>query len=233
MAKKELLFSLIMPLVALLLVGVLTIGRSIAMGNELKKDQFNIKADDLGFAKELVKETRQMIMPQIKAKWLELKSMLARKEKEDETISDFDFDPNWDRSFRIFVSCSMSKNLLKSYAQQAKKYGGVLVLNGLPGGSWWKLSELITEISGNSPELVSMQIDDEAFARFNIREVPSFVLSKEEDIFAEYPKVTFDKVTGSIGIRRALELFKQQGELQDIASSKLEQAQVNGEEANE
>lgn len=213
-----------------LIVGLMLYG-NVAMGNEQNKDQFNFKADDLELAQQLTKEARQMILPQIRAKWLELKNMLARKEKEDETVPDFDFesDPKWGTSFRIFVSNSMSKNLLKSYAEQAKKYGGVLVLNGLPKGSWWELSELITEVSGNNPELVAMQIDDEAFARFNIREVPSFLLSKEEDIFAENSKVTFDKVTGSVGIRRALELFKEQGELSDIASNKLEQAQINRE----
>lgn len=202
---------------------------NVAIGNEQTKAQSNVKGNDLELAKELTKEARQIVLPEIKAKWLELKSMLQGKEKQDETASDFDFesDSKWGTSFRIFVSNSMSKNLLKSYAEQAKKYGGVLVLNGLPDGSWWKLSELVTEISGNNPELIAMQIDDEAFARFNIKEVPSFVLSKEEDIFAENPKVTFDKVTGSIGIRRALELFKEQGELQDIASSKLEQEQID------
>jgi type-F conjugative transfer system pilin assembly protein TrbC len=229
MAKKELLFYVIRQLIASQLVVGLMLYGNVAMGNEQTKAHSNVKGDDLEFAKELTKEARQIIMPQIKAKWLELKSMLARKEKEDEVISGFDFDPNWGTSFRIFVSSSMSKNLLKSYAEQAKKYGGVLVLNGLPKGSWWELSELITEVSGNNPELVAMQIDDEAFARFNIREVPSFLLSKEEDIFAENSKVTFDKVTGSVGIRRALELFKEQGELSDIASNKLEQAQINRE----
>lgn len=85
----------------------------------------------------------------------------------------------------------------------------------------------MTEISGDQPELVAMQIDDEAFAQFNITHVPSFVLSKEEDMFAENPKVTFDKVTGSIGIRRALEMFREKGQLKDIAAHKLQQGAVD------
>jgi hypothetical protein len=43
-------------------------------------------------------------------------------------------------------------------------------------------------------------------------------------IFSENPKVTFDKVTGSIGIRKALELFADCGQLADIAREKLIEA---------
>jgi conjugal transfer pilus assembly protein TrbC len=165
----------------------------------------------------------------MQAKWLELQNMQGNIKEENKQSNkmlldlDYSHDPEWGSSFRIFVSSSMSKNLLKNYAITAKKYGGVLVFKGLPGNSWRQLSELVTEISGDKPELVAMQIDDEAFVQFNIKEVPSFVLSKEEDMFAENPEVTFDKVTGSIGIRRALEIFEEKGQLQDIARRKLKQ----------
>ena len=254
MAKKELLFYVMLQLIAFGLAIWLMLCGNVAIGSEQTKDQFNFETNDLEFASKLANQSRQMTLSQIKAKWLELKGMLegrAMKDQQDSwhaennqpnnnanrdqaisNLSDIELDPEWGTDFRIFVSSSMSKNLLKAYAKQAKKYGAVLVFNGLPGGSWRKLSELVTEISGNNPELVSIQIDDEAFARFDIKVVPSFVLSKEEDVFAEQPKVTFDKVTGAIGTRRVLELFKEQGQLAEFASDKLEQGRINGVMAN-
>jgi len=219
MAQEKLLFSVILLLLC----------SPIAHGNE----QFRFKKEDLEFAKNLSKESRQMSLGEMQAKWLELQNMLGNikeeNKQENKMLLDLDYshDPEWGSSFRIFVSSSMSKNLLKNYAIAAKHYGGVLVLKGLPGNSWRKLSELVTEISGDKPELIAMQIDDEAFAQFNITEVPSFVLAKEEDMFAENPKVTFDKATGSIGIRRALEIFEEKGQLKDIARRKLKQGPID------
>ena len=191
-------------------------------------EQFKFEQKDLDFAKDLTKRSRQMTLLEIKQKWLELENMLGKdndlgKSLNSQDITDFN-DPSFGSSFRIFVSSSMSRNLLKSYAKTARNYGGVLVFNGLPGGSWRKLSKLVSSISGNDNEAIAMQIDDEAFAEFNITKVPSIVLAKEEDIFSENPKVTFDKITGSVGIRRALEKFASSGQLQELARIKLKQA---------
>ena len=222
MAKTQLLFYVMLVLLC----------SSTALGNE----EFRFKKDDLEFAKDLTKKSRQMTLLEMQTKWVELQNMLGNIKEENKQGNkmlldlDYSHDPEWGSSFRIFVSSSMSKNLLKNYAIKVKQYGGVLVLKGLPSNSWRKLSELVTEISGDKPELVAMQIDDEAFAQFNITQVPSFVLSKEEDMFAENSKVTFDKVAGSIGIRRALEIFEEKGQLQDIARRKLKQGQGHEDE---
>jgi type-F conjugative transfer system pilin assembly protein TrbC len=208
MAQKKLLFSLILSLFFSL--------------DTTAKERFDLKKEDLEFAKDLTEKSKQMTLSGIKAKWLELQNMLRSQNRNNmgdtESLAAFNREREWGTSFRIFVSSSMSKNLLKSYAKQAKKYNAVLVFNGLPEGSWRKLSELITEISGTRQEDIAAQIDNEAFARFNVSRVPSFVLSKEEDIFSENPKVTFDKVSGSIGIGAALEIFASKGELKDIAN---------------
>jgi type-F conjugative transfer system pilin assembly protein TrbC len=211
MAQKKLLFSLILLL--------------FCTSKAIAAERFDFKKEDLKFAKDLTKKSRQMTLSNIKAKWLELQNMLGSKDGKNmvdtESLAAFDSEREWGTSFRIFVSSSMSKNLLKSYAMQAKKYNAVLVFNGLPNGSWRKLSELITEISGSGQEAIAAQIDNEAFAKFNVTYVPSFVLSREEDIFSENPKVTFDKVSGSIGIGAALEMFAKDGELKDIAGTLL------------
>lgn len=211
MAQKKLLFSLILLL--------------FCSSTAIAEERFDFKNENLEFAKDLTEKSRQMTLSGIKAKWLELQNMLGSQNRNNmgdtESLAAFNSEREWGTSFRIFVSSSMSKNLLKSYAKQAKKYNAVLVFNGLPEGSWRKLSELITEISGSRQEAIAAQIDNEAFARFNVSRVPSFVLSREEDIFSENPKVTFDKVSGSIGIGAALEIFASNGELKDIANIML------------
>lgn len=191
----------------------------------MAEEGFHFKQDDLDFAKDLTAESRKMILFDIKAKWWELQQILGKKGQnrasQDQDLTQAYYDPEESVTFQVFVSHSMSKNLLKSYARSAKKYGAVLVFNGLPAGSWRELSRLVTEISGDDPELVAMQIDDQAFTQYGITLVPSFVLSKEQEVFSENPKITFDKVAGSVSIRRALEIFAGGGELQEIASNKL------------
>ena len=124
---------------------------------------------------------------------------------------------------QIFVSSSMPISLLKSYAKEAAKYNGVLVFRGLPDGSFHKLSRLVTDISGGSAEGIAMQIDDEAFKAFNIKIVPTIVLSKEASIFSEQVKGgAFDKVGGNVTIRYALELFAKEGDLKTNALELLQ-----------
>lgn len=208
MAQKKLLFSLVLLL--------------FCSGTIMAEERFDFKKEDLEFAKDLTKKSKQMTLLNIKEKWLELENMLWRGNKQNnpdtQSLAIFDDKHEGGTSFQIFVSSSMSKNLLRNYAKSAKKYNAILVFNGLPSGSWRKLSELITEISDSQEEIIAAQIDNEAFVRFNVTYVPSFVLSSVEDIFAENSKLTFDKVSGSIGIGAALEIFAKEGELKNIAN---------------
>ena len=115
---------------------------------------------------------------------------------------------------RIFVSSSMPISLLKSYAREAIRYNGVLVFRGLPEGSFYRLAKLVSDISGNNAEGIAMQIDDEAFKAFDVKSVPTIVLSKEASIFSEQVKGgAFDKVGGNVTIRYALERFAKEGDL--------------------
>lgn len=211
MAQKKLLF----PIILLLCWSLTAIG----------EETFHFKQDDLEFAQDLTAKSKKMTLFDIKAKWLELQQILGKQGQsmasQDQDLTQAYGDSEESITFRIFVSHSMSKNLLRAYAEAAKKYGAVLVFNGLPAGSWAELSRLVTEISGDDPELVAMQIDDQAFAQYGITLVPSLVLSREQDVFSENPKITFDKVAGSVSIRKALEMFAGGGELQEIASNKL------------
>ena len=134
---------------------------------------------------------------------------------------------------KIFVSSSMGKELLKNYLSQAKRYKATLVFNGLPGGSWRKLSGLVYEVTGGEEEGVSVQIDDLAFAEYGITSVPSFVLAKEKGVFEErgddeFECPLFDKVIGNIGVRRALEEIVANGELSLLAAKILEEQLIAG-----
>lgn len=217
MAQKELL----LPIIVLLCWSLTAIG----------EETFYFKQDDLEFAQDLTAESRKMTLFDIKAKWWELQQILGKKGQnmasQNQDVTQGHYDPEESVTFQVFVSHSMSKNLLRAYAKAAKKYGAVLVFNGLPAGSWQELSRLVTEISGDDPELVAIQINDQAFGQYGITLVPSFVLSREEEVFSENPKITFDKVAGSVSIRRALEIFAGGGELQEIASNKLVTAGAN------
>ena len=116
----------------------------------------------------------------------------------------------------------MPKNLLTAYHKQVAKYRGTLVFKGLPDGSFKELSRLVLSISENG-KAGSIQIDDEAFRSFVVNSVPTILLIKEEDCFGEQScKVTYDKVTGSIGVKIALEKFAQSGDLAKEAKNLLD-----------
>ena len=95
----------------------------------------------------------------------------------------------------------MSTELLKTYVKEARRYGGVLVFNGLPGNSWVKLNNMIMEIVEDQ-EGVGIQIDPEEFDRFNIKMVPAFVLIKEAEWITGTSKQMAENrviVTGKLG----------------------------------
>jgi type-F conjugative transfer system pilin assembly protein TrbC len=123
---------------------------------------------------------------------------------------------------QIFVSHSMPISLLKSYAREAIKYNGVLVFRGLPAGSFHRLAKLVSDISGDNAEGIAMQIDDEAFKAFNVKVVPTIVLSKTANIFSEQVQGgAFDKISGNVTIKYALEVFAKEGDLKENARELL------------
>lgn len=140
--------------------------------------------------------------------------------------------PSFDRDLResvlkprpllqIFVSSSMSIEALKSYVREAHRYDGVLVFRGLPQGSFRKITELVTDISDERYP-VAIQIDDEAFREFGISAVPAIVLTIPATIFSEQTvRDKFDKITGHITIKSALETFAAAGDLAVNARERL------------
>ena len=221
MAKKELLFVLNLTL----LFGF----------NTKAEERFEFKKKDMEFAKELASQSRQISMGAIKEEWLKLQQMQQSKKGGNDQMGQTGLNGlsqgrmgYSEYELKIFVSSSMGKELLKNYLNQAKRYKATLVFNGLPGGSWRKLSELVYEVTGGEEGGVSMQIDDLAFVEYGITSVPSFVLAKEKGVFEErgddeFEHPSFDKVMGNIGIRRALEEMREKGELSMLAAKILEE----------
>lgn len=125
----------------------------------------------------------------------------------------------------VFVSSSMPVPLLKSYAKEALKYEATLVFKGLPEGSFKELAELIVQLKDEEDNIANATIDDEFFARFDISSVPAIVLTEEPPYHPnQTPYIKFDKITGNVGVKYALEQFKDSGELQEEASKHLEGA---------
>lgn len=179
--------------------------------------------EDRKWITNLVQNTSSSVFEGIRKKYTELQKMLGiwDDNTDEETI---------DRMFksgevlRVFVSSSMSSSLLKKYVNEAKKYQAILVFNGLPNGSWVEMSGLVSEIIDIDDE-VAIQIDDEAFKRYGIKSVPSFVLSFDDRL--EWQKESgldevFDKASGNIGIRRFLRLVANGGEMAKEARELLE-----------
>ncbi len=186
--------SLLLPLVCYAL-------SSYALENEEEKEIMHA-----------VDQAKEYVLKEMLEKYSELKQLEG---KAHETIKESNI------LLRVFVSSSMPKALLKSYAKDAEKFKAVLVFKGLPNGSFKELIKLVTEIEQDGVK-APMLIDDQAFDDFNVKSVPAFVLSKEPGVLKlEKGKVTYDKITGNIGIKAALEKFKDSGELKEEASQWL------------
>jgi conjugal transfer pilus assembly protein TrbC len=75
----------------------------------------------------------------------------------------------------VFVSHSMPPESLLRLAHQAKRADGVLVFRGLAGAT---LREMIERVEPLARTGAAIQIDPEAFGRFGVKAVPTFVLAE-------------------------------------------------------
>jgi type-F conjugative transfer system pilin assembly protein TrbC len=140
--------------------------------------------------------------------------------------TDSDDNRNSQYDLKIFVSSSMPISLVKTYAMEAKKYGGTLIFKGLPNGSFKALQQLVMSMGGDNEkeEPCAMQIDQEAFEYYAVERVPTIVLAQSGDCFeGQSCRSVFDKMTGNVGIKFALVSFKERGELRSLAGEILGQ----------
>ena len=107
--------------------------------NTRAEERFELKKEDMEFAKELASQSRQISMTAIKEEWLKLQQMQQSKNGENNQMEQTGLDELLPRKMgyseyelKIFVSSSMGKQLLKNYLSQAQRYKATLVFNGLP-----------------------------------------------------------------------------------------------------
>ena len=227
MAQKKLLFMVAVVIFILFLVNTNAEAKA-----ELLVE--HVAEKDKNYFKDIAHESQAIVMSTIAEKYRELLMLRQQQDglAEHNSLTDLDEQGRNYRdssTLKVFVSSSMSTELLKTYVKEARSYGGVLVFNGLPDNSWVKLNNMIMEIVEDQ-EGVGIQIDPEEFDRFNIKTVPAFVLIKEADWITGTSeemvedRVIYDKVTGNIGTEAALRLFAEQGELGAMARAKAENA---------
>ncbi len=184
---------------------------------------------DIEFAKKIQAQVQKMVNKGLKEEYqtfdqLSKNVATAQNDKTLDAEDTYAVLDNDNTRLRIFVSSSMSLNLLRSFYKEAQRYGGHLVFNGLPKGSFKELLKLAQEIvEGN--DIGGLEIDDEVFKSFKVQQVPVIVLSREVDsLFDVEGAVTqYDSIQGAVSIKYALEEFATCGDMSEEAKQRLAQ----------
>ena len=115
--------------------------------------------------------------------------------------------------FYMFASLGLSDLTLRQMFEYAKLYNGTIVLRGIENNSFRQTSEHIQRLIKEKEE-VAIIIDPTLFNRFGVVTVPGYILAKEEKCPAGIScKPRYDKITGNITPRYALEKFAEKGDL--------------------
>ena len=124
--------------------------------------------------------------------------------------------------FYMFASLGLSDVLLRQMLDYAKNYNGVIVLRGIENNSFRQTADHIQRLAREGEE-AAIIIDPTLFKRFQVEQVPSYVLTKEEKCPVGVScKPSFDKITGNITPKYALEKFVEKGDLFKEAKKLLE-----------
>ena len=112
----------------------------------------------------------------------------------------------------IFVSLSMPKSRLIQLIIDANHYQAIVVLRGLKNNSYQETANFLQPVIQQAG--CGLTIDPNLFKEYNITQVPVFVL---------YDSVTkkYDKFTGNISLKYALQEFAKNGDLQAEARNIL------------
>lgn len=116
----------------------------------------------------------------------------------------------------VFVSLSMPKPALLALNKEAVRVGAQIVLKGLKDNSYQKTASYLQEIIAKTGQ--GFLIHPELFKRYQIDQVPSFVLTTNP--LGREP--VFDVVSGHIPLKTALLKISQKGELMHEAKQWLQ-----------
>lgn len=120
-------------------------------------------------------------------------------------------------SFYIFVSLNMKEKNLKSFAREAARYGGVMVIRGLKNDSMIDTVSYLQNLLKDKHEGVI--IDPNLFRKYKIDKVPSFVVTKNCPYAGCVQQ--YDIIRGNITPRFALSQIKSKGDLKEEAGRLL------------
>ena len=115
-------------------------------------------------------------------------------------------------SLLVFVSFSMPDATLTRLLDQAERSGATLLLRGFAGDSLQQTVARTQRLIGKKN--VGFQIDPQAFDRFSVKAVPTFVLLKDGAVPAPcsagtcYASASYASVAGDVSIDYALEHIK-------------------------
>ncbi len=117
----------------------------------------------------------------------------------------------------VFVSFSMPKKALENLAKEVKRAGGILVLRGLKENSFKRTASALLPLIEKTGQ--GALIDPLLFRQFDIQRVPSFVLTRYQKCLPHQSCLPqkFDKVTGHVSVRYALEEMAKNGDLKEEA----------------
>lgn len=102
----------------------------------------------------------------------------------------------------VFVSFSLGDLVLQKLYRDTQKVGGQLVMRGLYKNSFRQTQKKIQELK------IILDIDPTLFERFDVQEVPTFVMRETMDT-ETIP--AHDKLKGNVSLTYALEMFEQAG----------------------
>lgn len=125
-------------------------------------------------------------------------------------------------NFYMFVSLGLSDNTLKQILEYAKLYNGVIVLRGIEDNSFVKTSDHIQKIAKEDSQ-TAIIIDPTLFKKYQVSQVPTYVLAKSSKCpVGMNCGLNYDRITGNITPRFALEKFSEKGDLSNEAQILLE-----------
>jgi type-F conjugative transfer system pilin assembly protein TrbC len=121
--------------------------------------------------------------------------------------------------FLIFASFSLGEKNLENLIKLASNYNGAVILRGFKNGSFKETAAFLSKFSQDKEGVL---IDPNLFIEYEIIKMPTFVLTKpcNEGLQASC-KTVFDKLTGMVSPRYALEKFSSSGELAREAKERL------------
>ena len=183
------------------------------LSDRLEKDSKEYKGIEISDPK--VSEEQKTIAHNLVAQSKEIMSQALEVKTNNTSTLTLD-----DTDFYIFASFSMGEKNLGNLIKSATRYNAVVVMRGFKEGSVKEtvafLSKFIEKSGGG------IIIDPELFKEYQIKRVPSFVLTKGcSSVRSEACKKEYDILEGNVSPRFVLERISRDGDLAGYAKRRI------------